>query len=100
MILGITREKITLADNISGRLEGRSRFARFGLAVHVTAGFMHPGISNHQVLEIVNLGHAPLAFYPDTRICQFVFENATVMRSIMADLPSKPSREMGLITSQ
>lgn len=74
MILGITKEKITLADNISGRLEGRSRFARFGLAVHVTAGFMHPGISNHQVLEIVNLGHTPLALYPGTRICQFVFE--------------------------
>jgi len=74
MILGITKEKITLADNISGRLEGRSRFARFGLAVHVTAGFMHPGISNHQVLEIVNLGHAPLALYPGTLICQFVFE--------------------------
>ena len=74
MILGITKEKITLADNISGRLEGRSRFARFGLAVHVTAGFMHPGISNHQVLEIVNLGHAPLALYPGTQICQFIFE--------------------------
>jgi dCTP deaminase len=74
MILGITKEKITLADNISGRLEGRSRFARFGLAVHVTAGFMHPGISNHQVLEIVNLGHTPLALYPGTKICQFVFE--------------------------
>ncbi len=74
MILGITKEKITLTDNISGRLEGRSRFARFGLAVHVTAGFMHPGISNHQALEIVNLGHAPLALYPGTRICQFVFE--------------------------
>jgi dCTP deaminase len=74
MILGITKEKITLADNISGRLEGRSRFARFGLAVHVTAGFMQPGISNQQVLEIVNLGHRPLALYPGTRICQFVFE--------------------------
>ncbi|HUI45917.1 MAG TPA: dCTP deaminase [Nitrospirota bacterium] len=74
MVLGITKEKITLADNISGRLEGRSRFARFGLAVHVTAGFMHPGISNHQVLEIVNLGHAPLALYPGTKICQFIFE--------------------------
>jgi dCTP deaminase len=74
MILGITRERITLAENISGRLEGRSRFARFGLAVHVTAGFMHSGISNHQVLEIVNLGNSPLALYPGTRICQFVFE--------------------------
>lgn len=74
MILGVTKEKITLSENIAGRLEGRSRFARFGLAVHVTAGFMQPGISNHQVLEIVNLGHAPLALYPSTKICQFVFE--------------------------
>jgi dCTP deaminase len=74
MILGVTKEKVTLADNMSGRLEGRSRFARFGLAVHVTAGFMHPGISNHQALEIVNLGHGPLALYPGTRICQFIFE--------------------------
>lgn len=77
MVLGITKEKITLADTISGRLEGRSRFARFGLAVHVTAGFMHPGISNHQVLEIVNLGYAPLALYPGTRICQFIFERCS-----------------------
>jgi dCTP deaminase len=74
MILGITREKITLAENYCGWLEGRSRFARFGLAIHVTAGFMHPGISNHQVLEIVNMGHTPLALYPGTRICQFIFE--------------------------
>lgn len=74
MILGVTKEKITLAENIAGRLEGRSRFARFGLAVHVTAGLVSPGVSNHQVLEIVNLGHAPLALYPGTRICQMVFE--------------------------
>ncbi len=77
MILGITKEKITLADTIAGRLEGRSRFARFGLSVHVTAGFMHPGISNHQVLEIVNSGLGPLALYPGTRICQFIFEKCS-----------------------
>lgn len=74
MVLGITRERITLSETMAGWLEGRSRFARFGLAVHVTAGFMQPGISNHQVLEIVNLGHKPLALYPGTKICQFVFE--------------------------
>lgn len=74
MILGITQEKITLPKNISGRLEGRSRFARFGLAVHVTASFMQPGISNRQVLEIVNLGHRPLALSPGIKICQFIFE--------------------------
>ncbi len=74
MILGITKEKITLSDTIAGRLEGRSRFARFGLAVHVTAGFIQPGISNQQVLEIVNLSHTTLALYPGTKICQFIFE--------------------------
>ena len=74
MILGITKEHITLAENVCGWLEGRSRFARFGLAVHITAGFMQPGISNRQVLEIVNLGNAPLALYPGTRICQFIFQ--------------------------
>jgi dCTP deaminase len=74
MILGVTQEKITLSDNISGWLEWRSRFARFWLAIHVTAGFMNPGISNHQVLEIVNFGNTPMALYPWTRICQFVFE--------------------------
>jgi len=73
MVLGITREKITLADTMAGLLEGRSRFARLGLAVHVTAGFMQPGIANRQVLEMVNMGHTPLAVYPQTKICQMIF---------------------------
>src|SRR5574340_810625 len=55
-------------------VRNHSDFQDITLAVHVNAGFMHPGISNHQVLEIVNLGHGPLALYPGTRICQFVFE--------------------------
>ena len=47
--LGITKERIKLAPFLCGRLEGRSRFARLGLMVHVTAGFMQPGINNRQV---------------------------------------------------
>ncbi|MGE5619771.1 MAG: dCTP deaminase [Sphingomonadaceae bacterium] len=71
---GITLERITLPDNICGWLEGRSRFARVGLMVHMTAGFMQPGISNKQVLEMINVGPVPLAIYPGTAICQFIFE--------------------------
>ncbi|GMQ95489.1 MAG: dCTP deaminase [Patescibacteria group bacterium] len=74
MILGITWEKITLSESIAGWIEGRSRFARLGLAVHITSGFIQPGIANHQVLEIANLSPAPLALYPGVRICQIVFE--------------------------
>ncbi len=73
-ILGITKEKISLAPNICGWLEGRSRFARLGLMVHISASFMQPGISNHQVLEISNMGHVPLRLHAGTKICQFIFQ--------------------------
>mgnify|MGYP001079360339 CR=1 FL=1 len=73
-VLGVTKEKITLAPDISGRLEGRSRFARIGLLVHISASFMQPGISNHQVLEISNMGRIPLRLYAGTKVCQFIFE--------------------------
>jgi dCTP deaminase len=53
--------------------EGRSRFARLGLFVHITAGFMQPGINNRQVLEIYNASSYPLELVPGTRICQFIF---------------------------
>jgi len=73
-ILGITEEKICLAPNICGWLEGRSRFARIGLMVHVSASFMQPGIFNRQVLEIVNMGNTPFRIHSGTKICQFIFE--------------------------
>ena len=73
-VLGITREKITLAPHIAGWLEGRSRFARIGLMVHISSPFMQPGISNNQVLEIANLSPTPLTILPGIKICQFIFE--------------------------
>ncbi|HWP29534.1 MAG TPA: dCTP deaminase [Chloroflexota bacterium] len=71
--LGITRERITLPDDLCGWLEGRSRFARVGLMIHITASFMHPGIDNRQVLEMYNAGPFPLAIHPGIAICQFIF---------------------------
>lgn len=73
-VLGITKERIKLAPFLCGRLEGRSRFARLGLMVHVTAGFMQPGINNRQVLEISNVSSVALALHPGARLCQFIFE--------------------------
>jgi dCTP deaminase len=73
-IHGITRERITLPGDIAGWLEGRSRFARLGLMIHVTAGFVSPGVSNRQVLEISNLSRRPLSIHPATRICQIVLQ--------------------------
>ena len=74
-VLGITQEKVSLGADLSGWLEGRSRFARVGLLVHISASFMQPGISNHQVLEISNFGPIALKLIPGTPICQFIFQN-------------------------
>jgi dCTP deaminase len=73
-VLGVTVENIALATHIAGWLEGRSRFARLGLMVHISSPFMQPGINNREVLEIANLGPTPLTILPGTKICQFVFE--------------------------
>ncbi len=72
-IHGMTKERITLPDDICGWLEGRSRFARLGLLVHISASFMQPGIDNHQVLELSDVATIPLAIYPGTKVCQFIF---------------------------
>lgn len=71
---GLTVERIRLPDNLCGWLQGRSRFARLGLMVHITAAFIQPGVDNHQALEINNAGPIPLALRPGTAVCQFMFE--------------------------
>ncbi|MEQ8222033.1 MAG: dCTP deaminase [Candidatus Eremiobacterota bacterium] len=73
-LLGMTKEKITLPEDICGWLEGRSKFARVGLLVHISASFMQSGISNHQVLEMSNFGPIPIDMYPGTSVCQFIFQ--------------------------
>ena len=73
-VLGITRERMQLGPGLCGWLEGRSRFARLGLMVHISAPFMGPGIDSQQVLEMSNFGPAPLAVSPGLAICQFVFQ--------------------------
>lgn len=71
-IHGITRERITLPASLCGFLEGRSRFARLGLMIHVTSAFVQPGVSNRQVLEISNVSGHPLELHPGVRVCQLV----------------------------
>lgn len=74
LVLGITKEKITLPGNICGWLNSRSRYARIGLMSHITAPFIMPGISNKQVLEIYNAGKNKIKLIPGTKICQLVFQ--------------------------
>jgi len=73
-VLGITKEKVTLPNNICAWIQGRSRFARFGLSIHITASFLQPGISNKQVLEIYNASDKNLVLEANTKICQIILD--------------------------
>jgi len=72
--LAITFEHIELADDILGRLEGRSSLGRIGIIVHGTAGLFDPGWTGRATLELSNLGIMPVALYPGMRICSMTFE--------------------------
>ena len=72
-LLGITKEKIKLSNNIAGFLTGRSRYARLGLVVHATASFIQPGVNNKEVLEIRNLSNNTLILKSGLKIAQIIF---------------------------
>lgn len=74
IILGITAEKIYIDEDICGWIEGRSRYARMGLAIHSASGFIHPGSYNHQILEISNLTSHPIKLRAGMRIVQIIFQ--------------------------
>ena len=73
-IHGITRERVTLPGDIGGWLEGRSRFARLGLMIHVTSGFVQPGVSSRQVLEMSNVSGRTLLIHAGVRLLQIVLQ--------------------------
>jgi dCTP deaminase len=74
LVLGITKERITLPADIVGWLNSRSRFARIGLMSHIAAPFLAPGISNRQILEIFNAGRNKILLTPGMRICHVVLQ--------------------------
>jgi len=90
LIIGMTKEKVYVDDDVCGWIEGRSRYARMGLAIHSASGFIQPGSYNHQVLEISNLTPYPMRLRAGMRIVQVVFQLAR-SRS------EKPYRKYGVL---
>lgn len=76
-VLAATLEWLELADDIAGRLEGRSSLARLGIVVHSTAALFEPGWRGCVVLELGNLGLMPVALYSGLRICAMTFEQVS-----------------------
>ena len=75
--LASTMERLELADDLLGRLEGRSSIARLGITVHSTAAVFEPGWTGTATMELSNLGRMAVALYPGMRICAFSFERVS-----------------------
>jgi dCTP deaminase len=73
-VLASTIESIEIADDLLGRIEGRSSLGRIGIIVHGTASVFDPGWVGNATMELGNLGNMPVALYPGMRICSFTFE--------------------------
>lgn len=71
--LGTSLEYVSLPDDLSATLEGRSSFGRLGITIHSTAGFIDPGFSGRITYEIQNEGTQPVALYPGMRVAQLCF---------------------------
>src|SRR5205814_7323780 len=72
-VLGSTRERVALGDDLVGRLEGKSSLGRLGLLIHSTAGFVDAGWDGHLTLELSNVANLPIAIYPGMKIGQISF---------------------------
>jgi len=84
-VLAVTLERIKIADNLVGRLEGRSSLGRLGIVVHSTASIFDPGWDGKAVLELGNLGRMAVALTAGMRICSFTFEELSSKAEIPYD---------------
>jgi dCTP deaminase len=72
-VLGTTKERVEIPDDLIAHVEGRSSLGRLAIVVHATAGLCDPGYCGQITLELSNLGAAPVALEPDMRISQLTF---------------------------
>ena len=82
-VLGSTRERVALPDDLVARLEGKSSLGRLGLLIHSTAGFVDAGWNGHLTLELSNVANLPIAIYPGMKIGQLSF----IRMTSAADVP-------------
>lgn len=73
-IIGRTEEIVGLPFHLAGRVEGRSRFARLGIGVHITAPKIDPGFHNRITLEMLNFGPWTIKLTAGMTICTLLVE--------------------------
>lgn len=73
-VIGQTMEWVEMPLDLAGWVEGRSRLARLGVGVHITAPKIDPGFRNRITLEMHNLGPWTIALSGGMTICTLLIE--------------------------
>ncbi len=74
-VLATTMEVVTLPNDLTAFVEGRSSVGRLGLFIQ-NAGWVDPGFSGAITLELYNANNAPMRIEAGRRICQLVLARA------------------------
>src|SRR5919206_1296266 len=81
-VLGSTRERVRIPDDMVARLEGKSSLGRLGLLIHSTAGYVDPGWDGYLTLELSNVANLPITIYPGMKIGQISFFRLTTAAAV------------------
>jgi dCTP deaminase len=71
-LLASTLEWVEIPEDLVARVEGRSSYARLGLFVHTSAGYIDPGFKGNITLELYHVGAQPITLHKGDAICQLV----------------------------
>src|SRR3954463_974834 len=94
-VLGSTLERISLADDLVARLDGKSSLGRLGLLIHSTAGVIDPGWDGHVTLELSNVANLPITIYYGMKIGQISFMQMTEPAAVPYGSSSLGSKYQG-----
>lgn len=72
VLMGRIYERFRIPDDLAGKVEGRSSYARIGLAVHCTGDFINPGWDGFMPLQLYNASPFPIKILPYLPICQLM----------------------------
>ncbi len=70
LLLSRTLESFHIPNGYAAELTGRSSFARLGLMVNATGGYINPGWRGRMPLQLVNFGPNSIRLTPGLPICQ------------------------------
>jgi deoxycytidine triphosphate deaminase len=73
MLLARTCETFSVPSDCAAAIEGRSSYARLGLSVHASGGFINPGYAGRMPLTLINHSPFTLKIPVGIALCQVMF---------------------------